>query len=106
MWRARNAAARPAASAGGPGLAAPPPRMCGIVGIAHADPGRPVSVAVIRRMCGTIRRRGLDDEGADVEGPVRLGMRRLSIIDLAGWRQAIFNEDRFNGIVLYGESYK
>jgi len=46
MWRARNAAARPAASAGGPGLAAPPPRMCGIVGIAHADPGRPVSVAV------------------------------------------------------------
>src|SRR3989454_9096807 len=105
MLRARNAAARPAASAGGPGLAAPPPRMCGIVGIAHADPGRPVSVAVIRRMCGTIRHRGPDDEGAYVEGPVGLGMRRLSIIDLAGGRQPIFNEDRSKVIVFNGEIY-
>ncbi|PYO84827.1 MAG: asparagine synthase (glutamine-hydrolyzing), partial [Gemmatimonadetes bacterium] len=105
MWRARNAAARPAASAGGPGLAAPPPRMCGIVGIAHADPGRPVSVAVIRRMCGTIRHRGPDDEGTYVEGPVGLGMRRLSIIDLAGGRQPIFNEDRSKVIVFNGEIY-
>jgi len=79
--------------------------MCGIVGIAHADPGRPVSVAVIGRMCGTIRHRGPDDEGTYVEGPVGLGMRRLSIIDLAGGRQPIFNEDRSKVIVFNGEIY-
>jgi len=79
--------------------------MCGIVGIIHSDPTRPVSPAVIRRMCEAIRHRGPDDEGAYVEGPVGLGMRRLSIIDLAGGRQPIFNEDRSKVIVFNGEIY-
>ena len=56
-------------------------------------------------MCGTIRHRGPDDEGTYVEGPVGLGMRRLSIIDLAGGRQPIFNEDRSKVIVFNGEIY-
>ena len=54
-------------------------RMCGIVGIVHSDPARPVPPAVIRRMCEAIRHRGPDDEGAYVDRNVGLGMRRLSI---------------------------
>lgn len=79
--------------------------MCGIVGIVHSDPAHPVSTAVIRQMCDAIRHRGPDDEGVHVEGPVALGMRRLSIIDLAGSHQPIFNEDRSALIVFNGEIY-
>ena len=79
--------------------------MCGIVGIVHSDPDRPVAAALIRQMCQAIRHRGPDDEGMAVNGPVGLGMRRLSIIDLAGGRQPIFNEDRSKVIVFNGEIY-
>src|SRR3989442_2026344 len=79
--------------------------MCGIVGIVHSDPARPVPPAVIRRMCDAIRHRGPDDEGLYVQGAVGLGMRRLSVIDLAGGRQPIFNEDRTKVIVFNGEIY-
>src|SRR2546430_16898257 len=56
-------------------------------------------------MCDAIRHRGPDDQGDYVHGPVGLGMRRLSIIDLAGGRQPIFNEDRSKVIVFNGEIY-
>src|SRR6266571_6785014 len=79
--------------------------MCGIVGIVHSDPARPVPPAMIRRMCEAIRHRGPDDEGAYVDRNVGLGMRRLSIIDLAGGRQPIFNEDQSKVIVFNGEIY-
>jgi asparagine synthase (glutamine-hydrolysing) len=79
--------------------------MCGIVGIVHRDPDCPVSPGTIRRMCDAIRHRGPDDEGLSVEGGVGLGMRRLSIIDLAGGRQPIFNEDGSKLIVFNGEIY-
>src|SRR3989454_6861549 len=80
-------------------------RMCGIVGIVHSDPARPVPPAMVRRMCEAIRHRGPDDEGVYVDRAVGLGMRRLSIIDLAGGRQPIFNEDRSKVIVFNGEIY-
>src|ERR1041385_1965577 len=79
--------------------------MCGIVGILHRDAERPVNPAVIRSMCDAIRHRGPDDDGLLVEGPVGLGMRRLSIIDLAGGKQPIFNEDGSKVIVFNGEIY-
>src|SRR5256885_16446 len=79
--------------------------MCGIVGIVHRDPTHSVAPAVIRQMCDAIRHRGPDDEGVYVDGPVGLGMRRLSIIDLAGSHQPIFNEDRSAVIVFNGEIY-
>ena len=56
-------------------------------------------------MCEAIRHRGPDDEGAYVDRNVGLGMRRLSIIDLAGGRQPIFNEDQSKVIVFNGEIY-
>ncbi|HTT66597.1 MAG TPA: asparagine synthase (glutamine-hydrolyzing) [Gemmatimonadales bacterium] len=79
--------------------------MCGIVGIVHHDTAQPVAEPAIRRMCDAIRHRGPDDEGRYVEGPVGLGMRRLSIIDLSGGHQPIFNEDRSCVIVFNGEIY-
>src|SRR5690348_14754592 len=79
--------------------------MCGIVGLVHGDPGRPVSPALIRCMCDAIRHRGPDDEGIHTDGPVGVGMRRLSIIDVEGGRQPIFSEDGSKVIVFNGEIY-
>src|SRR3989449_2986168 len=79
--------------------------MCGIAGIAHRDPRRPVRAQSIREMCAALEPRGPDDEGLHVSGGVGLGMRRLSIIDLAGGQQPIFNEDRSMVIVFNGEIY-
>ncbi len=79
--------------------------MCGIVGVVHTDRERPVPPQLIRAMCERIRHRGPDDDGVFVEGRVGLGMRRLSIIDLAGGRQPIFNEDGSTVIVFNGEIY-
>src|SRR2546422_4661371 len=56
-------------------------------------------------MCGAIKHRGPDDEGIYVHGAAGLGMRRLSIIDLSGSRQPIFNEDGSKVIVFNGEIY-
>lgn len=79
--------------------------MCGITGFVNADLARPADGAVVRRMCDVIRHRGPDDEGYLVEGPVALGMRRLSIIDLAGGKQPISNEDGSVTVVFNGEIY-
>jgi asparagine synthase (glutamine-hydrolysing) len=82
-----------------------PARMCGIAGIAYHDRDRPVAPALVRLMCGAMRHRGPDDEGLFVHGAVGLGMRRLSIIDLDGSRQPIYNEDGSKVIVFNGEIY-
>src|SRR5712692_10008599 len=64
-----------------------------------------IDAAEVRRMCQTIIHRGPDDEGVYVKGPVGLGMRRLSIIDLSGGRQPIHNEDSSVWVVFNGEIY-
>ena len=56
-------------------------------------------------MCRIIRHRGPDDQGTWVRDDVALGMRRLSIIDLVGGHQPIFNEDHSILIVFNGEIY-
>jgi asparagine synthase (glutamine-hydrolysing) len=56
-------------------------------------------------MCDVIRHRGPDDEGIHVAPGIGLGMRRLSIIDLAGGRQPIHNEARTIWVVFNGEIY-
>jgi asparagine synthase (glutamine-hydrolysing) len=78
--------------------------MCGIAGMADAVHDA-VDSATIHRMCQTIVHRGPDDEGIFVKPGVGLGMRRLSIIDLAGGHQPIFNEDRSIAVVFNGEIY-
>ncbi len=65
--------------------------MCGIAGIAGVARDCRVEAAEVRRMCDAIVHRGPDDEGVMVQGHVGLGMRRLSIIDLASGHQPIHN---------------
>jgi asparagine synthase (glutamine-hydrolysing) len=64
-----------------------------------------VDAASVHRMCQTIVHRGPDDEGVYAQGPIGLGMRRLSIIDLAGGHQPIHNEDQTVWVVFNGEIY-
>jgi len=78
--------------------------MCGIAGILSLE-GKPVFAREIRDMCSTIYHRGPDDEGCYVQGPVGLGMRRLSIIDIAAGHQPIGNEDGTVQVVFNGEIY-
>jgi asparagine synthase (glutamine-hydrolysing) len=84
--------------------------MCGIAGFADsADLSSSLdherSLELVHRMCDAIRHRGPDDEGVWVDEGVALGMRRLSIIDLATGHQPIHNEDRSLWIVFNGEIY-
>ena len=56
-------------------------------------------------MCQAIVHRGPDDEGIFVKDGAGFGMRRLSIIDLAGGHQPVFNEDGSVWVVFNGEIY-
>lgn len=78
--------------------------MCGIAGIVSPT-GTAPSLATLETMCNAMTHRGPDDAGYHVEGPVALGMRRLSIIDLSTGHQPIFNEDRTVAVVFNGEIY-
>jgi asparagine synthase (glutamine-hydrolysing) len=79
--------------------------MCGIAGIVSSDSERRVNTAQVRRMCAEIVYRGPDDEGIYTNGPVGLGMRRLSIIDVTGGQQPIHNESKDVWAVFNGEIY-
>lgn len=79
--------------------------MCGICGIVHAEPARPVDPARIRWMTDAILHRGPDDDGYFIAGPVGIGMRRLSIIDLDEGQQPVANEDGSVRLVQNGEIY-
>jgi asparagine synthase (glutamine-hydrolysing) len=78
--------------------------MCGIAGIVSTEAGG-IEAATIHRMCQTIVHRGPDDEGVLVRDGAGLGMRRLSVIDIAGGHQPVFNEDGTIWIVFNGEIY-
>jgi asparagine synthase (glutamine-hydrolysing) len=79
--------------------------MCGIAGMVSSDRTQHIEEAAVRQMCNAIVHRGPDDEGILAYRNTGLGMRRLSIIDLAGGHQPIFNEDRSIWIVFNGEIY-
>lgn len=79
--------------------------MCAICGIVNFDQSRRIEDAAIRAMNNTMAHRGPDGEGYLVEENAGLGHRRLSIIDLAGGSQPMFNEDGSAAIVFNGEIY-
>ena len=78
--------------------------MCGIAGIVRFD-GEPVFEHEVRAMCQMLVHRGPDEEGVYLGSGVGLGMRRLSIIDLEGGSQPIWNENESIGVVFNGEIY-
>src|SRR6266446_3766060 len=78
--------------------------MCGIAGFVVNRP-RENRREVLSRMTEALRHRGPDDEGAYVDDHVALGVRRLAVIDPAGGRQPIANEDGTIQVVLNGEIY-
>src|SRR5947209_6140301 len=79
--------------------------MCGIAGVVQFRSDAHVDPEALRRMCAAIVHRGPDDDGIYVHGGVGLGMRRLSIIDLATGHQPISNEEGTVWIVFNGEIY-
>jgi len=78
--------------------------MCGICGILNGDT-RPVMTSTLRAMNGMLWHRGPDGSGEHLAGPVGLAMRRLSIIDVAGSDQPLYNEDRTIAVVFNGEIF-
>jgi asparagine synthase (glutamine-hydrolysing) len=79
--------------------------MCGIAGIYHYRDRTDADAGVLRAMTDVITHRGPDEDGFHVDGPVGLGMRRLSIIDLTTGTQPHYNEDRTVAVVCNGEIY-
>src|SRR5690349_11490284 len=78
--------------------------MCGIAGLVNLD-GRPVAPGEVRAMCSVLSHRGPDEEGLYIGSGAGLGMRRLSIIDLATGSQPLSSEDRTIWAVCNGEIY-
>ena len=78
--------------------------MCGLCGIYNRD-GKPVDKSLIKRMNNKMISRGPDAEGFKIEANMGFGFRRLSIIDLEGGAQPLFNEDKTLWLVMNGEIY-
>jgi asparagine synthase (glutamine-hydrolysing) len=79
--------------------------MCGICGQVVKEKGGTASRELLEAMCECMRYRGPDDEGVFMDAAVGLGHRRLSIIDVAGGKQPLSNEDGTIWIVFNGEIY-
>ena len=79
--------------------------MCGICGQFNFAGDEPVEPEIVRRMTDSIAHRGPDDEGYFFSGPLGLGFRRLSIIDLSGGHQPMFDAQQTVCIIFNGEIY-
>jgi asparagine synthase (glutamine-hydrolysing) len=78
--------------------------MCGICGVVALDSEGRAEV-IVRRMMAAMVRRGPDEEGFLLNPSVAVGMRRLSVIDLPGGSQPVWNEDRTLAVIYNGEIY-
>jgi asparagine synthase (glutamine-hydrolysing) len=78
--------------------------MCGICGAIGFD-SKETGEIVVRRMLAAIVHRGPDEEGILIAPPVVAGTRRLSIIDLPGGSQPVWNETGTLAVVYNGEIY-
>ncbi len=79
--------------------------MCGITGIVDLKERRPIDSDLLARMNASLEHRGPDGDGFHVEPGVGLGHRRLSIIDLEGGKQPLYNEDHSVVVTYNGEIY-
>ncbi len=80
--------------------------MCGIAGIYHFGNGKAADRDLVLAMRDRLTHRGPDDAGLLLDGPIGLGHRRLSIVDLSeAGRNPIPNEDASLQVMLNGEIY-
>lgn len=79
--------------------------MCGIAGIITRAPTTPAEIAGVKRANASLTHRGPDGSGEFADDHVLLAMRRLSIIDLDGGWQPLYNEDHTLALVANGEIY-
>lgn len=79
--------------------------MCGICGLIDLTGQYRAEPGLVRRMADVLRHRGPDGDGFYDTPNVSIGMRRLSIIDVAGSDQPLYNEDRSIALVFNGEIY-
>jgi asparagine synthase (glutamine-hydrolysing) len=79
--------------------------MCGIAGLVYRDPARPCLDETVTAMRDVMSYRGPDDAGNYLDGPLGLGHRRLSIIDLGGGHQPMSDARGANWIIFNGEIY-
>jgi len=79
--------------------------MCGICGVYSYRSGEPASADLVRSMSESLRHRGPDDDGLYLSGSLGLGVRRLSIIDVAGGHQPVHDESGRIHVVFNGEIY-
>lgn len=77
--------------------------MCGIACVFGTSSRRQISALDVRRMGGNLRHRGPDGEGLFSDGWAFLAHRRLAVIDVAGGKQPISNEDGRVQVVFNGE---
>jgi len=79
--------------------------MCGIAGVAPTAGKSSIDIGRLRAMTDSLLHRGPDETGSEICDGVAIGMRRLSIIDLEGGSQPLYNEDRTVRVVFNGEIY-
>jgi asparagine synthase (glutamine-hydrolysing) len=79
--------------------------MCGITGIFYYKNSQKIDPAVLQGMTDILSHRGPDDDGYYIEDNIGLGQRRLSIIDIAGGKQPMHNEDKTLWVIFNGEIF-
>lgn len=79
--------------------------MCGLVGVYYFDKNFPVERELVRRQNDTLLHRGPDAGGVFTEPGIGLAHRRLSIIDVAGGVQPMWDVERRVGVIFNGEIY-
>jgi asparagine synthase (glutamine-hydrolysing) len=79
--------------------------MCGICGQFNFKINAPVNSANIVQMTKSLEHRGPDDQGFYISGPIGLGFRRLSIIDIDGGHQPMSDQDNRVWVIFNGEIY-
>ena len=79
--------------------------MCGITGVVDLTGRRPIDERLLEAMNGRLTHRGPDGDGFHFEPGVGFGHRRLSIIDLEGGKQPLYNEDHTVVVTFNGEIF-
>jgi len=79
--------------------------MCGIAGIFNLKEKQPIDGNLLKRMTWILRHRGPDEFGTYQDDCIGLGHARLSIIDIAGGKQPMHNEDKSLWVVFNGEIF-